>query len=112
YASADVFAFPSTTETLGLVALEALASGVPVVGARAGGIPFAVNDGRTGLLADPARPGELGEHLAHLLDDPVRRTQMGAAGRAEAELHGWRGATEALVGHYARAVERHQARSR
>ena len=112
YASADVFAFPSTTETLGLVALEALASGVPVVGARAGGIPFAVDDGRTGLLADPARPGELGEHLAHLLDDPVRRTQMGAAGRAEAELHGWRGATEALVGHYARAVERHRARSR
>ena len=52
FASADVFAFPSLTETLGLVALEAFASGVPVVGARAGGIPFVIDDGETGFLVD------------------------------------------------------------
>ena len=50
YASADVFAFPSRSETLGLVALEAFASGVPVVGARAGGIPFVIDEGVTGVV--------------------------------------------------------------
>lgn len=110
YASADVFAFPSTTETLGLVALESLASGVPVVGARAGGIPFAVDDGRTGLLAAPGDAVELTEHLARLLDDGPLRTRMGEAGRADAEAHGWRSATEALVASYEQAVERHRVR--
>lgn len=109
YASADVLAFPSTTETLGLVALESLASGVPVVGARAGGIPFAVDDGRTGLLVDPGRPQELTAALARLLDDDGLRARMGAAGRAEARTLDWRAATETLVGHYRSAVERHGA---
>lgn len=60
FASADVFAFPSLTETLGLVALEAFASGVPVVGARAGGIPFVIDDGETGFLVDKeAAPAQL-----------------------------------------------------
>ena len=112
YASADVFAFPSTTETLGLVALESLASGVPVVGARAGGIPFAVDDGRTGLLAAPGDTGGFTAHLARLLDDEPLRARMGAAGRADAEGHGWRAATEALVASYKRAIERHRPRHR
>jgi glycosyltransferase involved in cell wall biosynthesis len=111
YASADVFAFPSTTETLGLVALESMASGVPVVGARAGGIPFAVDDGRTGLLVAPGDADALTDRLALLLDEPALRARMGAAGRAEAERLGWRAATEALVGHYGRAIERHHART-
>ena len=109
YASADVFAFPSTTETLGLVALESLASGVPVVGARAGGIPFAVDDGRTGLLVAPDDPSALTEGLARVLGDDALRARMGAAGRADAEDLGWRTATESLVQHYERAIERHGA---
>ncbi|WIM72785.1 glycosyltransferase [Corynebacterium suedekumii] len=52
FASGDVFVFPSHTETLGLVALESMASGVPVVGARAGGIPFVIDDHETGILVD------------------------------------------------------------
>lgn len=110
YASADVFAFPSTTETLGLVALESLASGVPVVGARAGGIPFAVQDGRTGLLVPPGDTDALTGGLARLLDDAALRARMGAAGRADAEGLGWRAATEALVASYQEAVERHRTR--
>jgi glycosyltransferase involved in cell wall biosynthesis len=109
YASADVFAFPSTTETLGLVALEALASGLPVVGARAGGIPFAVDHGRTGLLAAPGDPDEFTTHLATLLDDDDLRARMSAAGRADAESHSWRAATESLVTRYDEAIERHGA---
>ncbi|WP_298585707.1 glycosyltransferase [uncultured Kocuria sp.] len=110
YASADVFAFPSSTETLGLVALESLASGVPVVGARAGGIPFAVHDGRTGLLVPPGDADALTHGLVRLLDDAGLRARMGAAGRAEAEGLGWRAATEFLVASYHEAVDRHRSR--
>ncbi|MFE7631309.1 glycosyltransferase family 4 protein [Kocuria sp. NPDC057446] len=112
YASADVLAFPSTTETLGLVALESLASATPVVGARAGGIPFAVDDGRTGLLVPPGDADALTGGLARLLGDAALRARMGAAGRAEAEGLGWRTATEALVAAYEEAADRHRSRRR
>ena len=108
YASVDAFAFPSTTETLGLVALESMASGVPVVGARAGGIPFVIDDGGTGFLVDPGDTAGWVDRLALLLTDPGRRAALGAAARTEAERHSWRAATEVLVGHYGRAVEAHR----
>ncbi|MGM7666931.1 glycosyltransferase family 4 protein [Microbacterium sp. A93] len=107
YASADVFAFPSVTETLGLVALESMASGVPVVGARAGGIPFVIDDGGTGFLVDAEDVGGWVDRLTLLLTDTGRRAAMAVAARAEAERHSWRAATEALVGYYEQAVETH-----
>lgn len=110
YACADVFAFPSTTETLGLVALESMASGVPVVGADAGGIPFVVEDGRTGFLVRPGDADALTDRLERLVSDPSLRSRMGAAAREDAEQHSWRTATEALVGFYSQAVERHVGR--
>lgn len=57
YAAADIFVLPSTTETLGLVAIEAMAAGTPVVGARRGGILDIIVDGETGLFFDPDTPG-------------------------------------------------------
>lgn len=111
FASADVFAFPSTTETLGLVALESMASEVPVVAARAGGIPFAVTDGRSGLLFDPASEQEFTAGLEQLLFDDERRAAMGAEARVEAEESSWRAATEKLVTFYEEAIDRHWARS-
>lgn len=108
FASADVFAFPSLTETLGLVALESFASGVPVVGARAGGIPYVINDGETGLLVDAdAGPAAWAETIAALLNDEHRRTSMGTAARAEAERWSWRAATEKLVEYYEQAIASH-----
>src|SRR5271167_1158520 len=53
YASADLFVLPSRTETLGLVLLEAMAAGCPVIACRAGGVPDAVEHGATGFLFDP-----------------------------------------------------------
>ena len=53
YASGDIFLFPSSTETLGLVLLEAMAAGCPVIGANKGGIPDIINDGVNGCLYDP-----------------------------------------------------------
>ena len=111
FASADVFAFPSTTETLGFVALESMASGVPVVGARAGGLPFAVTDGSSGLLFEPDDVDEFTGKLERLLFDDELRMRMGAAGRAESEQHSWRAATERLVELYAEAIDRHWARA-
>lgn len=111
YASADVFAFPSTTETLGLVALESMASGVPVVGAAAGGIPFAVSDGRTGHLVTPGDTDGWTERLGSLLTDPELRARLGAAAREDAEAHSWRAATESLISSYELAVERHVGRA-
>ena len=110
YASADVFAFPSTTETLGLVALESMASGVPVVGADAGGIPFVIDEGRTGFLVRPGDTDALTDRLHRLLTDHDLRGRMGRAAREDAETHSWRAATETLVGHYEEAVERHRGR--
>jgi glycosyltransferase involved in cell wall biosynthesis len=107
YASADVFAFPSTTETLGLVALESMASGVPVVGARAGGIPFVLDDGGTGFLVDPGDVEGWVDRLARLLTERGLRDTMGQAAREESERHSWRSATEALVGFYEQAIETH-----
>ena len=107
YASADVFVFPSTTETLGLVALESLASGVPVVGARAGGIPYAVDDGQTGLLFSPGDTKDLGVKVNRLLCDESLRKAMGNAGREVSLTYSWRSATEKLVEYYELAITRH-----
>lgn len=107
YASADVFAFPSQSETLGLVALESFASGVPVVGARAGGIPFVIDDGVTGRLVEPGDADDLTERLRELTEDPQLRRRMGEAARQEALRHSWRASTEKLVEFYELAVARH-----
>lgn len=107
YASADVFAFPSTTETLGLVALESMASGVPCVGARAGGIPDVIADGENGFLFTPDDARELADRIMMLIADPDLRRRFGEAGRAETENWSWRAATERLLEYYRHAEEVH-----
>jgi alpha-maltose-1-phosphate synthase len=87
---ATAFACPSVYEPLGIVNLEAMACGTPVVASDVGGIPEVVDDGRTGLLvhydeADPAGfERDLAARLAELLADPDRAAVMGRAGRERA----------------------------
>lgn len=107
YASADVFAFPSDTETLGFVAMESMASGVPAVGARAGGIPDVIRDGVNGLLYTPGDLGELTERIERLFDDPDLRKRLGEAARSDMVQYGWRAATESLVDFYGMAIRVH-----
>jgi glycosyltransferase involved in cell wall biosynthesis len=108
YASADVFAFPSDTETLGFVAMESMASGIPVVGARAGGIPDVVQEGVNGFMFTPGDLGEFTRHLQHLLSDAHLREQLGRQARAEMERFSWRESTQRLVEYYelARTIHR------
>jgi glycosyltransferase involved in cell wall biosynthesis len=72
-------------EGLGLVLLEAAATGVPAIGSRLGGIPEGVIDGRTGYLVPERDPGALAVRIGELLADPARRERMGIEGRALVE---------------------------
>jgi len=104
YASGDAFLFPSSTETLGLVLLEAMAAGCPVVAANRGGIPDIVSDGINGCLYEPdgadGGAGSLTAATRRLLDDRTRLQELRGAARHEAERWGWSGATEQLRGYY------------
>ena len=100
YASGDAFLFPSSTETLGLVLLEAMAAGCPVVGANKGGIPDIITDGINGCLYDPDGDDNGTKSLIFatekLLGDKSERQEMRNAARAEAERWGWPAATAQL----------------
>jgi glycosyltransferase involved in cell wall biosynthesis len=100
YASADAFVFPSRTETLGLVLLEAMAAGCPVVAAASGGIPDIVQDGVNGYLFDPK--DEMGAVAAtqRLLDRPEERETFRRNARTEAERWSWSAATQQLQQYY------------
>lgn len=101
FASADAFLLPSRTETLGLVLLEAMAAGCPVVAPRAGGIADIVQDGVTGHLYDPGHDCGAAEAVCRLLSDADHRAQMARQARADAELWGWDAATRELDEYYA-----------
>ncbi|HEY9596831.1 MAG TPA: glycosyltransferase family 1 protein, partial [Cyanophyceae cyanobacterium] len=84
YASADAFIFPSRTETLGLVLLEAMAAGCPVVAARSGGIPDIVTDGENGYLFDPTDENGAIAATQRLLERQDERELLRQKARAEA----------------------------
>jgi glycosyltransferase involved in cell wall biosynthesis len=84
YAASDVFVLPTKTDPFGLVFIEAMAAGLPVVGTNVNAVPEIVEDGVTGLLVPPGDPRALAQALGRLVDAPDTRRQMGAAGRARA----------------------------
>ncbi len=105
YAVGDVFAFTSLTETFGNVVLEAMASGMPVVAVRAGGVGDVVQDGATGLLVEPgSSPETFAEALLQLIDDPARRADLARAARAHAESQSWNAIMSDLRDGYERAI--------
>jgi len=101
YADADLFVFPSPTETCGLVALEALASGVPVIGSDAGGIRENLRQGLTGLIVPAGAPAAFAAGIVQLTDDADRRRAMRQAARAFAVGRDWARELDALEAAYA-----------
>jgi glycosyltransferase involved in cell wall biosynthesis len=100
YASADVFCFPSTTDTFGQVLLEASASGLPTVAAAAGGALELVDHRSTGLLVPPDDPIALAAALVELVDDIPFRLGLGRRALARAQERSWRESDEELLTGY------------
>ncbi len=103
---ADVLAAPSLAgESFGMVLIEAMAAGTPVVASRIAGYSDVVNDGVDGVLVPPADPQALAEELQSLWHEPERRTAMGAAGRISAQRYAWPRVAAEVTDVYERAIE-------
>jgi glycosyltransferase involved in cell wall biosynthesis len=104
FASADAFLFPSTTETLGIAMIEALASGLPVIAARTGATGEVVDEGETGLLYDPGSDAALVAAVRKISSDDAMRARMGRKARVAAERRDWGSSTRTLRGYYEQAL--------
>jgi len=116
YRQADVFVLPSCenkageTEGLGVVLLEAMACGVPVIGSLTGGIPQIITDGVTGLLAEPQDPGSLASKLLTLYSKPDLRTRLVAnAHKLIARSFSWKLISSRFVEIYAEVLASHRS---
>ena len=89
YKSADIFILPSLYEIFGIVNLEAMACGIPVVASKVGGIPEVVKDGKNGLLIPPGNSEALADALIYLLENEDVREKMGKSGRKKVEGYSW-----------------------
>ncbi|MBO8170516.1 MAG: glycosyltransferase family 1 protein [Bacillaceae bacterium] len=110
YASADAFVFPSTTETLGLVILEAMASGLPVVAAKSGPTCEQVQDGKTGLLFEPDHSDSFVNTVGKLKDDAWRR-ELGENAYFEGQQFGWERPSRQLFDYYRQVLDEKREKS-
>jgi phosphatidylinositol alpha-mannosyltransferase len=107
FRTADVFASPATGgESFGIVLLEAMAAGAPIVASDIHGYKGVVRRGREGLLVPPHEPKELATAIARLLDDPRLRAEMSAAGRERAEQFSWPRVTAKVDDYYGFVIRR------
>ncbi len=96
YRAADVVVVPSRSESFGLVALEAAASGIPVVASAVGGLLSLVDDGSTGFLVEGRDPADYAKAVARILDDPSMQAAMRTAAVERARHYTWRAAAAKL----------------
>jgi len=101
FASADIFCAPSTgQESFGIVLLEAMAAGLPIVASDIHGYKNVVSRDVEGYLVEPRNPRAIAAALYKLAGDPDLRHRMGEAGRAKAEDYSWERVTQQLVAYY------------
>ncbi|MBT2759116.1 glycosyltransferase family 1 protein [Mesobacillus foraminis] len=105
YSAADLFIFPSPTETFGNVVLESLASGTPVICANAGGVKHIVQDNRTGYLCEAGNGQDFTSSIVNLIRNKNLRRQMGTEGRNYALSQKWDAIFESLLWHYSLAIQ-------
>jgi D-inositol-3-phosphate glycosyltransferase len=102
YRAADLVTVPSYSESFGLVAVEALACGTPVVAAAVGGLPFAIGD--AGLLIDGHETADWSAGLEGLLDDPRRRELLSRKAVEHASQFSWERTTDRLLEVYTESM--------
>ncbi|HEY4613669.1 MAG TPA: glycosyltransferase family 1 protein [Bacteroidota bacterium] len=105
FASADIFAFPSTTETFGLVTAEAMASGLAVVAAKAGGAVGIIEEGRTGLFAQPLKSADLAQKVEWLIDNQTERWKIAEQAIRSAQEFRWEKILSRLFTSYEDVIE-------
>ncbi|SFB29009.1 Glycosyltransferase involved in cell wall bisynthesis [Lentibacillus halodurans] len=99
YASSDLFVFPSTSETLGLVITEAMASGLPLVAAKSGPTCEQIEDNRTGLLYDKDKQGDFTNTVLRFADETLRK-RLARAARSDIEEMGWDAQSKQVLDYY------------
>ncbi|MGD9797530.1 MAG: glycosyltransferase family 4 protein [Acidimicrobiia bacterium] len=114
YAEAELAVVPSLYEGFSLPAVEAMATGTPLVATRGGALPEVVgDDGTTAVLVPPGDAAALTATIAELLDDPARRETVGAAGRARVVArYSWTRTAEETAALYREVIARHGGRGR
>jgi glycosyltransferase involved in cell wall biosynthesis len=113
YCASDVFVTMPWYEPFGITPVEAMACGIPVIGARVGGVKYSVEDGRTGFLVEPRSHDALARRLAHVFSDASIARLLGKRARARAyELFTWRRVSSALANVYAEIALPHAAAPR
>ena len=110
FASSDIFVFPSTTETFGLVTLEAMASQLAPVAAKAGGAEELLEEGKSGLFAQPLSAADLARKVEWLLDYPRFRQSISKQAHVRAQQYRWETILDRLFESYAEIVQEHSTR--
>ena len=105
YAAADLTVVPSRYESFGLVAVESLACGTPVVASRVGGLAYTIEDQQNGFLVPYGDAAALADTLARTLGDAALRARLSAGARGTAEQYGWERVTDRIVDIYREAGE-------
>ncbi|OCT13427.1 glycosyl transferase [Paenibacillus pectinilyticus] len=105
YASADLFVFPSSTETFGNVVQEAMASGLPVIAANSGGVLEMVRNGETGVLCTPKKPESFVHEIVNLVDDLDRMASFRLDARSFALGRSWDAIFDQLLHDYEHIID-------
>lgn len=105
YASADLFVFPSSTETFGNVVLEAMASGLPVLAVNEGGVKDLITPGRNGMIVEPRSPDAFIREICASIEHPHKLAAMGYEGRQLALDRSWESIFDGLIHDYEEILE-------
>jgi D-inositol-3-phosphate glycosyltransferase len=109
YAGAETVLVPSRSESFGLVALEAQASGTPVVASAVGGLRYVVEDGVTGHLVEGHDPADHAERVLKILGDAKARARMGDAGVVRSLRFSWDATAAGMLSVYRELLDRTRA---
>jgi D-inositol-3-phosphate glycosyltransferase len=100
YAAAEAVIMPSHYESFGMVALEAMACGTPVIASEVGGLAFLVRDGETGFHVPDRDPEALADRICRILTEPLLRAELGETASAYAKAYAWPLIAEKIIGVY------------